>query len=314
MSDSTRRGFIKKSAIVLTGLGGFGYLAARNHAQAQTPNLDPRVNYPWQVDVDWRARLSLHLTQDNTVEQMITGDLLVTFERMLQRLRSEPGLEEIVLGLQESGGTVEQLDEALVIAADALRAANNKSGYTLRTYLDYATTPQEAWDSDVYVALDYVALFTCVPLLFVDPHDVTKFMTDYAEAFERFAGTRTLRTLFTTRCIDILDSEELAMFHAARDVGLIWCSPRTGTNRAMARRDAPAQTRIELASTSKGLTVNQTTADRGTRKRGPNHVRPIRKRVAEVPNGRRCINGQCHSGYQNDYCQEVDGVCNAMGT
>ncbi len=292
----TRRRFIQKSAFAVGVLGG---VAIPVTAGAAPPVLDPAL-YPWSVTVDGRAQASLYLVQGISLRHLFQDPLRDTFDNMRTNAEQASGtdLTSLVAAINSGGGayTRDDLVARIVAARNALDASSNPS----ISYLRFASIKHQQLNPqyiDVWNAanphLVALAELICVPVLQTNPVDVNDFRIRHGVSDDidhHGAAGRDLRDLFVTKYSGINrqprpgGSKELRLWHETRDLGLLWCGPRMR----------------HLSSLQ------------------PDLPEPIVPRTFIHGNGWRCdlTTHKCwqpHPPHPDDYCQEIDGACNAMG-
>lgn len=304
VNKESRRQFIRRSAMTLGLLGGGGHLlySKRAFARVAHPHWDVTQDYPWYVDVNGGARVSLYLLGTRTIDNLFHLNLSRTVDYMLRRLNQaehwkKEDLKEINKALNDhdpppTNWTHKDLRKRLENAENALKRGDQQ-GAPYWTYLRYATTDPGAWPANVETTLDALHDLITVPVLHTHTHHnaINQFLSDHgADLRGRIGQGRSVMSLFTTASRDLKgptsrpNVTELDLWHRARDVGLLWCAPRP---RIAFDEDAFVEEDNEFDV-----------------------------ELFEEPNGMRCntSTGKCEAGSNDDYCQEVDGTCNGMGT
>ena len=233
----SRRKFIKRSAGVI-GAMGVAVVATPNEAKAacltdpnDTNPQRPELEYPWRVGVDPRGKLSLLLLRDSipSIHAMVYR---MSFRAVLENMReqfqlmtsvTDPSPERDCIVAALGTYDINDLNVALNDSIDALLS----NGIT---YIDLASIPQSNWPPNLAVRLAVLDEIISIPIVHVDPVEISTFRNTNPDGpnFERYSAHRTIQALFCSRAGYINQRpDELVAFRRARDVGLLWCTPRT---------------------------------------------------------------------------------------
>jgi len=283
--NNSRRNFIKRSAGVIGAMGlGMGIDPDHVAAEIGPTSHGPDHDFPWGVNVDSKARLMLHLLAGPrlTVQQILfTNSLSQIYEHMHRRVTyvmklDEDDAEKIAFSSNLGGaGSLPQL-------CDAIHAVINSLDGASHSYTAYARGAQ-SWPGGLKDALLETNNMITAPLLRLETQ-ATKQAVDgvlnaHGSRLERFSTDFTTEELFTKSKEKFTRRRELKVIKKARDVGLLWCQPR-------------GQYKVENNEL----------------------VYPLQK-----ANDKRCTRmstgvWKCTSGYEGEYCEEVDGSCTPMST
>ncbi len=258
---------------------------------------DVRINYPWNVTATdiaagARAHIALHLLGTYPLLDLLFGDISDLLDQLIASIpvAGSPDERRIISALQATGAQT----PTIVALRDALNAVKNVFANSIqpvgggfpKTYAEYGRRPESEWEvahpiATIRPVLTALNAFMAVPLLDVHADAADLHLNHYEHVMRSLGANRSVKDLFTKSHHEFMGTHhgatELHIWRHSRDVGLLWCNERISR-----------------------LKHND----------NPTIVYPF------TPNNRRCNlqTHKCEQGGSNDYCQEVDGVCNAMGT
>lgn len=258
---------------------------------------DVRINYPWNVAASnaaagARAHIALYLLGTYSLLDLLFGNISDLLDHMIGSIPASGSPDEarIISAMQTAGAPTPTIP-GLHSALDAVKTAFVNSvqpvgGAFPKTYAEYGRRPEIEWEIansliPIGPTLTALSAFMAVPLLDIHEDATDLHLNHYEHIMRSFGANRSVKDLFTKSHHEFMGTHhgatELHIWRHSRDVGLLWCNERITRSK---HRDTPGF-------------VNTRT-----------------------PNEKRCDvqTHKCVPGGSNDYCQEVDGVCNAMGT
>ncbi len=252
---------------------------------------DPREEYPWNVEVDDQAKGTLYLIGTYPLKYLFLDPIDDLFEYMKDRLSdlTAAAADDIIATriLRTTRSHPRALFAAIETARLAIANAPTAGGFP-KTYAEFAQRAADSWDADpanrlIKQAFEGLAAHISVPLLRSHRTYSAALFGQFAAHIDDFGSIRSVKDLFTKPHTAINGTKdgvsELAVWRQAKKAGVLWCKPLYA-----AMSDADRKAAAQYPIHGNGWYCNPTT-HKCTQRNPPN---------------------------PDDYCQEIDGVCNAM--
>lgn len=291
----TRRWFIKRTSVAMGALAGGAAMLAPRRTWGLQP-VDPN-NYPWSVEVGSQGIISLYLVQEYrsggvdvpalTLRNLLYQNLELTLGHMIGKLDSAIAASDPT----DRDKLYAALNFPLALLRTRLDAARTavQANTDQLTFMDYAMVQPGYWDAGhnnaVYQPLAYISTLMCVPIMECDRSKAHMFHRACATAVDSTYNTRAVKSLFidTQGVVGV----EVPIWQAARDAGLLWCTPYPSL-RSIRPNFVPPDQEF-LPSGEMNIMVNG--------------------------NDKRCgTDNKCSVDAPGYYCQIVNNECNAMSS